>query len=68
MGCGDLTKARQWADEAVFARTGVYLSSALATRARVEFAQGELEQAERDAREAFHIAATFRSESSFRNP
>jgi hypothetical protein len=54
--CGDLTEARRWADEAVSVRSGVYLSCALATRARVEVAQGALEHAERDTREAFGIA------------
>ena len=56
--CGDLTEARRLADEAVAAKRGVYLSAALATRARVEVARGALEHAERDAREAFGIAAT----------
>ena len=55
---GDLTEARRLVDEAVSARSGVYLSTALATRARVEVARGALEHAERDAREAFGLAAT----------
>ena len=58
--CGDLTEARRLADEAVSVKSGVYLSAALATRARVEVAQGALEHAERDAREAFGIAASLR--------
>lgn len=56
--CGDLTEAHRWADEAVSVKCGVYLSAALATRARVEVARGALEHAERDAREAFGLAAT----------
>ena len=60
--CDDLTEARRWADEAVSVKCGVYLSAALATRARVEVARGALEHAERDAREAFGIATTFGGE------
>jgi DNA-binding CsgD family transcriptional regulator len=55
---GDLTAARSWADEAVAATSGWHLSVALTTRARVAIAQGEPEQAERDAHEALAIAAS----------
>ena len=50
---GDLIAARSWADEAVTKATGwTVLMRALATRARVAIAQGEPEQAERDAHDA----------------
>jgi predicted ATPase/DNA-binding CsgD family transcriptional regulator len=50
---GDLIAARRWADDAVATTTGWALRmGALATRARVAIAQGEPEQAERDAHDA----------------
>ena len=55
---GDLTAARRWADDAVAATTGLHLSLALTTRARVAIAQGEPEQAERDAHDALATAAS----------
>ena len=55
---GDLTAARRWADDAVAATSGWHLSLALTTRARVAIAQGEPEQAERDAHDALAIAAS----------
>ncbi|MGA9489671.1 MAG: LuxR C-terminal-related transcriptional regulator [Mycobacterium sp.] len=54
---GDLAAARRTADEAVMTATGLYLIWALTTRARVATAQGELEQAERDAHDALARAA-----------
>ena len=54
---GDLIAARHWADDAVTMATGAYLVSALTTRARVAIAQGEPEQAERDAHDALALAA-----------
>jgi predicted ATPase/class 3 adenylate cyclase/DNA-binding CsgD family transcriptional regulator len=48
----DLAAARRWADEAVATTTGWWLGWALSTRARVAIAQGEPEQAERDAQDA----------------
>jgi predicted ATPase/class 3 adenylate cyclase/DNA-binding CsgD family transcriptional regulator len=55
---GHLLAARHAADEAVTMATGgVYLSQALTTRARVAIAQGEPEQAERDAHDALACAA-----------
>ena len=54
---GDLIAARRWADEAVATATGWTVMSALTTRARVAIAQGEPEQAERDAHDALAIAA-----------
>jgi predicted ATPase/class 3 adenylate cyclase/DNA-binding CsgD family transcriptional regulator len=54
---GDLLAARRWADDAVTTTTGWWLMSALTARARVAIAQGEPEQAERDAHDALAIAA-----------
>jgi DNA-binding CsgD family transcriptional regulator len=56
---GDLVAARRWADEAVTTAAGWYLVLALTTRARVAIAQGEPEQAERDAQAALALAAEF---------
>jgi predicted ATPase/DNA-binding CsgD family transcriptional regulator len=54
---GDLVAARRWADDAVSTTTGAVLSDALTTRARVAIAQGEPDQAERDAHDALAGAA-----------
>jgi DNA-binding CsgD family transcriptional regulator len=54
---GDLVAARRWADDAVATATGFHLMAALATRARVAIAQGEPEQADRDAHDALECAA-----------
>jgi DNA-binding CsgD family transcriptional regulator len=54
---GDLIAARRWADEAVTTTTGWHLMVALTIRARVAIAQGEPEQAERDAHDALTCAA-----------
>jgi DNA-binding CsgD family transcriptional regulator len=54
---GDLAAARRWADDAVLTTRGVYLTEALATRARVAIAQGEPEQGERDGHDALARAA-----------
>jgi predicted ATPase/class 3 adenylate cyclase/DNA-binding CsgD family transcriptional regulator len=54
---GDLLAARRWADDAVTMSTGIFSSRALTTRARISIAQGEPEQAERDARDALARAA-----------
>ena len=55
---GDLTAARRLADEAVASTTGLHLSVALTTRAGVAIAQGEPEQADRDAHDALATAAS----------
>ena len=55
---GDLTAARRWADDAVAATSGWHLPLALTTRARVAIAQGEPEQADRDAHEALAVTAS----------
>jgi DNA-binding CsgD family transcriptional regulator len=54
---GDLVMARQWADDAVAATTGLQLSAALTTRARVAFAEDDLPRVERDAHGALACAA-----------
>ena len=54
---GDLVAARRWADEAVATATGWTRMWALTTRARVAIAQGEPDQAERDAHDALACAA-----------
>ena len=54
---GDLVAARHWADDAALATTGALLSDPLTTRARVTIAQGEPDQAERDAQDALARAA-----------
>jgi predicted ATPase/class 3 adenylate cyclase/DNA-binding CsgD family transcriptional regulator len=58
---GDLTAARRWADDAVAATSGWHRAVALTTRARVAIAQGDPEQAERDAHEALATAASIRA-------
>jgi predicted ATPase/class 3 adenylate cyclase/DNA-binding CsgD family transcriptional regulator len=58
---GDLTAARRRADDAVAATGGWHLAVALTTRARVAIAQGEPEQADRDAHESLAIAAGTRA-------
>jgi predicted ATPase/class 3 adenylate cyclase/DNA-binding CsgD family transcriptional regulator len=54
---GDLTVARRLADDAVAATSGFHLSLALTTRAGVALAQGEPEQAGRDAHDALVSSA-----------
>jgi predicted ATPase/class 3 adenylate cyclase/DNA-binding CsgD family transcriptional regulator len=54
---GDLVAARRWADDAVSAMAGAFLSDPLTTHARVAIAQGEPNQAERDAHDALARAA-----------
>jgi predicted ATPase/class 3 adenylate cyclase/DNA-binding CsgD family transcriptional regulator len=52
LALGDLINARRWADDAVARTAGWHLMTALTTRARVAIAQGEPEQAHRDAHDA----------------
>jgi hypothetical protein len=54
---GDLLAGRRWADDTVQTTTGWHLVVGLTTRARVAIAQGEPEQAERDAHDALGYAA-----------
>jgi predicted ATPase/class 3 adenylate cyclase/DNA-binding CsgD family transcriptional regulator len=49
---GDLSEARHWADSAVAETSNWHLLNALVRRARVAIAQGEFQQAERDAYDA----------------
>lgn len=56
LACGELTAARRRADEVVAMSNGVSLVAALSSRARVGIAQGELEQANLDARDALDVA------------
>jgi predicted ATPase/class 3 adenylate cyclase/DNA-binding CsgD family transcriptional regulator len=58
MARGDLAAARRLADDAVEATSGFHLSLALTTRSGVAIAQGEPEQADRDAHEALAVAAS----------
>jgi DNA-binding CsgD family transcriptional regulator len=52
LACGDLTAARQWADKTVRVVPGCHRTAALTIRAFVASAQGEPDQAERDAQDA----------------
>ncbi|MFZ0905645.1 MAG: NB-ARC domain-containing protein, partial [Mycobacterium sp.] len=54
---GDVSAARRGADKAVSVTSGAHRMIALATRVRVAIAQGDFEQAERDAHDALAIAA-----------
>jgi predicted ATPase/class 3 adenylate cyclase/DNA-binding CsgD family transcriptional regulator len=54
---GDLVAARRWADKTISSATGFFQSEALSTRARVAIADGEPNQAERDAHGALAHAA-----------
>ncbi|ORW31736.1 transcriptional regulator [Mycobacterium paraense] len=64
----DLAAARRWADEAVSITTGLWSTLALTTSARVSIAQGEAEQAERDAREALRRAADMQAQLGVADP
>lgn len=55
--CGDLASARRWADDVASVTKGCALGLTLASRARVEIAQGELDAADRDAHQALDLAA-----------
>jgi predicted ATPase/class 3 adenylate cyclase/DNA-binding CsgD family transcriptional regulator len=56
LAAGDLSAARRWADDAVSTTSGYQLVTALTARARVAIAQGEPEQAERDAHDSLACA------------
>ena len=58
---GDVIEARRWADDAVSATTGWHLMMALLVRARVTIAQGEPDQAGRDAYNALTCAEEIES-------
>jgi predicted ATPase/class 3 adenylate cyclase/DNA-binding CsgD family transcriptional regulator len=55
---GDLTSAGRWADDSVSVARGLHLVQALVTRARVRIVRNDLDQAERDARDALTSAAS----------
>jgi DNA-binding CsgD family transcriptional regulator len=57
LAAGDVIAARRWADDAVAVTRGFHRLAALTARARVAIAQGELDQAERDAHQALVIAS-----------
>jgi ATP/maltotriose-dependent transcriptional regulator MalT len=57
LACGDLATARRWADDTVAVVPGWQEAVALTTRAYVALAQGEPEQAERDAHESLTLTA-----------
>jgi predicted ATPase/class 3 adenylate cyclase/DNA-binding CsgD family transcriptional regulator len=57
LALGDLTTARRRADDVVALAKGISLVAALTCRARVEIAQGDLEKASIDAREALDVGA-----------
>jgi predicted ATPase/class 3 adenylate cyclase/DNA-binding CsgD family transcriptional regulator len=57
MAGGDLIAARRSADQVITTMTGWYSVGALTTRCRVAIAEGEPDQAERDAHDALTIAA-----------
>jgi predicted ATPase/class 3 adenylate cyclase/DNA-binding CsgD family transcriptional regulator len=57
LAVGDVAAARRWADDTVAAAPGWWQMAALTVRARVALAQGEPDQAERDAHDALAIAA-----------
>ncbi|OBJ49430.1 LuxR C-terminal-related transcriptional regulator, partial [Mycobacterium sp. 1423905.2] len=56
LACGDVAAARRWADDVVGATKGGGQSLALACRARVRIAEGDLDAAERDAYDALDLA------------
>jgi predicted ATPase/DNA-binding CsgD family transcriptional regulator len=60
LACGELVEARRWADDTVAVVSGWHKMVALHARSRVAIAQGEWEQAERDAHESLAIAAQVR--------
>ena len=57
LACGEPVVARRWADDAVAMVSGCNKVVALIARAHIALAQGEPEQAERDAHDALVIAA-----------
>ncbi|WP_324674713.1 LuxR family transcriptional regulator [Mycobacterium sp. 663a-19] len=57
LACGDLVSARNWADDCVAVVPGWHQVVARTVRAFVAIAQGEPDQAERDAHEALGAAA-----------
>jgi DNA-binding CsgD family transcriptional regulator len=56
LGCGELVAARRWADDTLAVAPGAFRIHVLVPRAHVAMAQGEFDQAERDAHDALAIA------------
>lgn len=56
MACGDLVAARHWADDAVAVVPGCFRRAALTVRAFIALADGEPDQAERDAHDALAMS------------
>jgi predicted ATPase/class 3 adenylate cyclase/DNA-binding CsgD family transcriptional regulator len=56
LACGELVEARRWADGSVAVAQGWHKMVALTARTQIALAQGEQEQAERDAYDALVIA------------
>ncbi len=54
---GDNAVARRAVDDAIVTSAGWYRATALTTRARINIADGDIEQAERDAHEALAVSA-----------
>ncbi|VEG38907.1 regulatory protein LuxR [Mycolicibacterium flavescens] len=61
LACGELAAARRWVDETVALTAGNYQLNALVARAHVALAQGERDQAERDAHDALVLALATRA-------
>jgi predicted ATPase/class 3 adenylate cyclase/DNA-binding NarL/FixJ family response regulator len=61
LACGELVAARRWADDTVTVVAGFHKTVALTVRAHIALAQGEPEQAARDAHDALAIAAETRA-------
>jgi DNA-binding CsgD family transcriptional regulator len=61
LACDELVAARQWADDTVAVVHGSNKVAALTARAHIALAQGEPEQAARDAHDALAIAADTRA-------
>jgi DNA-binding CsgD family transcriptional regulator len=61
LACGEIVAARRWADDTVESLPGSHKSAALTARAHIALAQGEPEQAARDAHDALVIAADTRA-------
>jgi predicted ATPase/class 3 adenylate cyclase/DNA-binding CsgD family transcriptional regulator len=57
LACGELVPARQWVDDTVAMAPGCHKVVALMARAHIALAQGEPEQARRDAHDALVMAA-----------
>lgn len=57
LACGDLTAARRRADDVLALAKGISLVAALTCRAHVAIAQGDVEQAGDDARQALDVGA-----------